>query len=153
KKGIEAFPALGLHHEMLADAYLMSGRTREAIPELETAVRLDPELALRKGYLAYGYGVTGQKEKARAIITNLEQPSGGRGRSGVALAVAYSGLDDHARALSALEQAVDQRDISLTTASSLVPDKIWDPIRFDPRFIEILRRMNLLQYQQALRGK
>ncbi len=153
KKGIEAFPRLGLHRTMLGDAYLMSGRTREAIPELETAVRLDPELTLRKGYLAYGYGRDGQKEKARAIIAELENPAQGRGRSGVALAAAYLGLPDHARALTALEQAVREHDISLLTASSLVPDRLWDPIRFDPRFLEILRKMNLLQYQRALRGK
>ena len=80
KKGIEAFPSLGLHHTMLGNAYLMSGKTAQAIPELEAAVRLDPELTLRKGYLAYGYGLNGQKDKARAIIAELEQPSHGRAR-------------------------------------------------------------------------
>jgi eukaryotic-like serine/threonine-protein kinase len=153
KKGIEAFPTLGLHHTMLGTAYLMSGRTREAIPELETAMRLDPELTLRKGYLAYGYGLDGQKDKARTIIAELERPAHGRGRSGVALAAAYLGLPDHARALNYLEEAQAAHDISLLTASTLVPDKLWDPIRFDPRFLEILRKMNLLQYQRALRGK
>ena len=153
KKGIEVAPTLGLHHTMLANAYLMSGRVREAIPELEISARLDPELALRKGYLAYGYGLNGQKEKAQAIISQLEERQRTRGRSGVALAVAYLSVGDHARALAALEEAVREHDISLVTASSLVPDKIWDPIRFDPRFEGILQEMNLLQYHKKLRGR
>ena len=153
RKGIEVAPTLGLHHTMLADAYLMSGRVREAIPELETSARLDPELALRKGYLAYGYGLNGQKAKARAIISELEERQRTRGRSGVALAAAYLGVPDHARALTALEQAVREHDISLLTASSLVPDQLWDPIRHDPRFEAILQEMNLLQYQREFRRR
>ncbi|HEX2723667.1 MAG TPA: protein kinase, partial [Gemmatimonadaceae bacterium] len=152
KKGIEVAPTLGIHHAMLGAAYLYSGRVGQAVPELETAARLDPELALRKGYVAHAYGRVGQKQRAIAIIDQLESR---RAKSGtaVALALAYLGLSDNERALTALEEAVRKHDIALLTGSSLVPDKIWDPVRSSPRFVEILQRMNLLPYARTFRRR
>jgi eukaryotic-like serine/threonine-protein kinase len=153
KKGIEVAPALGLHHSMLALAYLMSGRQAAALPEFKEAVRLDPELALRKGLLAYAYGVTGNTAEARPIIAQLEARQKARKNSGVALAIAYLGLKNNEKALESLKEAVDEHDISLLTTSSLVPDKIWDPLRSDPRFDMILTRMNLKQYTRPVAAK
>jgi serine/threonine-protein kinase len=151
KKGIQLAPGLGLHHFMLGDAYLVKGRPREAVKELELAAQLDPELALRKGYLAYAYGLVGETEKANAIIEQLEQRQRNRGKSGVALAAAYLGLRQYDKALGALEDAVNEHDISLLTSSSLIPDRMWDPIRHYPRFDALLARMNLLEYDRAHR--
>ena len=153
KKGIQLAPSLGLHHFMLGDAYLVKGRPREAAKELEIATRLDPELALRKGYLAYAYGLIGETGKANAIIAELEHRQRSAGKSGVALAAAYLGLHQYDKALTALQDAVNEHDISLLTSSSLVPDKLWDPLRNDPRFDALLARMNLLNYERALRKR
>lgn len=131
----------------------MSNRAREGIPELEEAARLDPEVGLRKGYLAYGYGVTGREKEARAIIADLERRQRAGRKAGVALAMAYLGLKDKENALKWLAEAVRQHEISLLTSSSLVPDQIWDPLRSDPRFDTILSRMNLLQYKRPLARK
>jgi serine/threonine-protein kinase len=150
-KGIEVAPTLGLHHAMLAIAYIRKNQLQPAIQQLETALRLDPEIALRKGFLAYGYGLAGQKEKAARIIAELEARQKKAGRSGVALAAAYLGIGDRARALSSLEAAVNEHDVSLLTTASLIPDQTWDPIRTDPRFEAILARMNLQDYARAFR--
>jgi serine/threonine-protein kinase len=151
KKGIEVAPSLGLHHFMLGDAYAMSGQYAKAVQSFEEAQRLDPELTLRKGMLAYAYGLNRQTEKARAIIADLEARQRQRGGSGVALAAAYLGIGDRERAITYLQEAVKEHDISLVTSASPVPDKLYDPIRSDPRFQEILRQMNLLPYSQAFR--
>jgi TolB-like protein/Tfp pilus assembly protein PilF/tRNA A-37 threonylcarbamoyl transferase component Bud32 len=153
KKGIELTPALGLHHAMLGDAYLQSGRVALAIPEFETSIRLDPELELRKGFLAHAYGLSGQTDKATAIIAQLEERQKARGGVGVALTVAYLGLRDREKALTALEQAVAEHDISLVTSTSLVPDRLLDPLRGDPRFKAILRKMNLDQYAAGMQRR
>ena len=153
KKGIQVAPALGLHHFMLGDAYLVKNRLGDAVKELELASQLDPELAVRKGFLAHAYGRVGEIEKANAIIAQLEQRQRSNGKSGVALAAAYLGLRQNDKALAALEDAVNEHDISLVTSSSLVPDKLWDPLRQDPRFDSILRRMNLLDYDRAYRRR
>jgi tetratricopeptide (TPR) repeat protein len=153
RKGIQVAPTLGLHRFMLGDTYLAKGWLREAVTELERASQLDPELALRKGYLAHAYGRIGQVDKAKAIIAELEHRQRTNGRSGVALAAAYMGLREYDKALSALEDAVNEHDISLLTSSSLVPDRLWDPLRKYPRFDAILGRMNLLKYDRAFRKR
>ncbi len=152
KKGLEVSPRLGIHHEMLGDAYLMSGRIAAAIPELELSSRLDKDLALRRGFLAYGYGLNHQPQKARAIIAELEERQRSKGSTGVALAIAYLGSGEREKSLGALEQAVAEHDISLFTTASLVPDKIWDPLRGDPRFTDVLRKLNLEEYAKRFKA-
>jgi serine/threonine protein kinase/tetratricopeptide (TPR) repeat protein len=153
KKGIELAPTLGLHHAILGDAYLQSGRVQLAIPEFEIALRLEPELQVRKGFLANAYGRSGQVEKARPIISQLEERNKMRGGGGVGLAIAYLGLGDREQALTSLEQAVREHDISLITAASLVPDGIFDSVRNDPRFTAILKNMNLDKYAAGMQRR
>jgi len=148
RQGIELTPGLGLQHFMLGDAYLQSGKTSLAISEFETAARLDPELAFRKGFLASAYASGGQVARARAIVAQLESEQKARGGVGVALAAAYLGLGDRNAALTSLEEAVSEHDISLLTSASPLPDRLYDPIRNDPRFTEILRQMNLGPYMK-----
>ena len=129
---------------MLGIAYLMTKQYRDAVRELEIAARLEPELAIRQGYLAYAYARLGETARARAIVASLS--SGSKSSPLVALAIAHLGLNENEQALAALERAVDVHDISLLTSASLVPDPVYDPLRNDPRFENILKRMNLWEY-------
>ena len=146
KKGIELAPTLGLHHAMLGTAYMMSRRYREVTAALETAARLEPELAIRQGYLAYVYSRSGQMDRAREIVARLSASRATGRKPAVALAVAQIGMRDWDGALTSLEEAVRIHDIGLLTASSVVLDPLYDPIRSSPRFENILREMNLLEY-------
>jgi hypothetical protein len=130
-----------------------SGRTSLEIPEFESASRLDSEVALRKGFLAYGLGRAGMTERASSIIAELEERQRLRGKTGVALAAGYLGLHENDKALSALEQSVREHDINLLTTVSLVPDPVYDPLRTDPRFDAILTTMNLRQYAMPARSR
>jgi serine/threonine-protein kinase len=153
RKGIQLAPTIGLHHAMLGIALLMQGKKAEAVREMETAARLDPELAFRRGYLAYAYGLTGNTEKAKALIASLEREQQTQQGRNVALAVAYLGVGDNDKALSQLEAALNAHDISLLTVASPVPDRVWDPLRSNPRFDAILRRMNLYEYAHPPGGR
>jgi serine/threonine-protein kinase len=52
----------------------------------------------------------------------------------------YLGLGDKRRALEALEKAYEARSDSLLF---LKVDKIFDPLRADPRFVALLKKVDL----------
>jgi hypothetical protein len=56
------------------------------------------------------------------------------------VALLYTGLGDVDRALQALEQAYSERDFSMPATLWL---QYWDPLRRDPRFGRLLRRIGL----------
>jgi len=148
RKGIELYPAVGLHHEWVAMAYLYNGNTNDAVREMETAARLDPELAVRQGQLAYIYGKTGRSARAAAILAALEERSKREKVSPVALVYAHIGLGQTDAALAELERAVDAHDIALVSTGSVLLDRIYDPLRSDPRFERILEQMHLSRFQR-----
>jgi len=144
-KGIEVAPSAGIIYAGLADSYLLKGDYIHGVREMETAARLDPNLASRQGELAYAYGFSGQKEKAREVLAKLTARGRSEKISQFAFALAYAGLGETDATLSALEHAVDQHDVTLTTFS-LLDEHRWDPLRGQPRFTRIVERMNLGPY-------
>lgn len=144
KRGIELAPTAGVIHASLARSYLENREYTQGVREMELSARLDPNLALRQGQLAYAYGVSGDKERARALLAKLTERAKSEKISPLAFALAYVGLGETDAALSALERAVDQHDIALTAWS--LTDHDWDSIRGEPRFTRILERTNLAPY-------
>ena len=59
-----------------------------------------------------------------------------------AAAFTYSSLGNHDRAFAWLDKAVEQRNWCVIYLKN---DKVWDPIRSDPRFSALLRRVGLPQ--------
>ena len=94
------------------------------------------------GFLAFLYARAGRREEALRILSELQS----RARAGyvpaTALARVHLGLGEKEKALSFLERACKDRDISLV---SLKVGWIYDPLRSDPRFQDLLRRMNFPQ--------
>jgi hypothetical protein len=58
------------------------------------------------------------------------------------LALVYLGLGDRTRALDHLEQAYAANSELLVW---LKIDRIYDPVRSEPRFIALMRRLNFLK--------
>ena len=115
---------------------LQQGNVRAAIPELEKADAMEapPFVA---AYLGYAYGAAGDKAKALATIEEIKKKAVGDFVPPFNLAIVYLGLGDHARALDYLEQA--------SAADSqwmmyLKIDRIFDPLRADPRFIALMKK-------------
>jgi len=131
-------PNFGLAHQDLGDTYLLQGRCDNALDELRLANESMPG-PRRMGDLGHGYAVCGHTTEARRILRDfLEEPRHGA-IPAFAIAEIYMGLGDKDRAFPWLEKAIDERDLGM----GLKWDGYFEPIRSDPRFNVLLRRMKL----------
>ena len=89
--------------------------------------------------LARGYAAAGKRTEALTIISNLRELSKERYVSPVGMAQIYTALGDFDQAFAWLGKAYEEHADELTYAKV---DPRWDPLRSDPRFQALLRRMN-----------
>ncbi len=95
----------------------------------------------RMGILAGELGRSGATDEAQAVIARLERLPAGAPRRDAGLAYSYLGVGDTARALTAMEHAVDTDGYLLL---SVIPiSHVFDPVRASPRFAAVLARLNL----------
>ncbi len=139
RKALELDPAFYLGHEYLGWTDIQAAKFNAAIPELEKARAMDPAPMLA-GYLGYSYAAAGERAKAEATIAELNQMSSRRFVSPFCPAIIYLGLGDKQRALEGLKKAYEVRSQWLLF---LKVDRIFNPLRSDPRFIELLKKVGL----------
>jgi serine/threonine protein kinase/lipoprotein NlpI len=117
---------------------LPMGRYDEAIVELQKAIAMSENVAHPRGLLGYAYAKVGRRDDALRVLEELEELSKRRYVAPVSRAFVYSGLGDE-RVFQELEDAYQQQ------SSSLVWGRVfphWDTLRAQPRFQDLLRRMN-----------
>jgi serine/threonine protein kinase/Tfp pilus assembly protein PilF len=125
----------------LGEAYLGKGMNDEAVAQFENLVNPDEPTTWR-GYpmLAYAYAAAGQREKALKILDEQKKLAKQRYVSPFNFAIIYTGLGDKDRAFQSLEKCIEERVIVLYH----FPHRpIFDPLRSDPRYEKLLRKMNL----------
>jgi TolB-like protein/DNA-binding winged helix-turn-helix (wHTH) protein len=128
---VEVDPTWMLAPYELAHAYARQGMYLEAVAEAEKA-----KCWSDCGWL---YAVAGRREEARAILNELIQDSEKRYVDPGFIAFTYAGLGDRDRALGWLEEGYRRRSQWMIYLK-VTPEV--DPLRSDPRFQAILRRMN-----------
>jgi serine/threonine protein kinase/tetratricopeptide (TPR) repeat protein len=92
------------------------------------------------GFLSYCLAAQGRRADAERALEQLRQRGERRYTPAHSFAEAYLGLGDHERAFEALERARDERSAA---AIWLASDRIYDPLRSEPRFAALLRGFNL----------
>jgi serine/threonine-protein kinase len=89
--------------------------------------------------LAYVYAGLGEKNQALAWVDNLKEAAKHKRDTPLTFAEIYAVLGEKDQALVWLEKAFEQRRPLLAW---LKASRLWDPLRDDPRFQDLLRRMN-----------
>lgn len=126
-------------HFALGLAYTKKGMREQAISELKTAVALTPDYSGYRGVLAYSYGVFGQTREACRVAEEIRQVVTRNSAGQTDLAVAYAACGRNDEALQRLEQAYREHDSNL---AYMKIDSTLEKLRPDPRFQDLLRRMN-----------
>jgi serine/threonine-protein kinase len=139
RKALELDPGSAYAHYVLGWIDIEAGKFKEATSALEKARKMDP-IPYYVAWLGYAYAAAGERRKAQAIIVELEQASSKQWVSPFATALIYLGLGEKRQALDGLEKAYDARSQWLTL---LKVDKMFDPLRSDPRFIALQKKVGL----------
>jgi serine/threonine protein kinase/tetratricopeptide (TPR) repeat protein len=138
RKTLELDPDFPLAHVYLGFAYLRKNLPEDAVREFEVAGRLSPNepdpIALR----GYACGVAGRRTEAEKALAELGALSKRRYVSAFPIAWVYLGLGNKDRAFEWLEKAYEERACRLVY---LNVERAFDPLRSDPRFVDLLRRM------------
>jgi serine/threonine protein kinase/tetratricopeptide (TPR) repeat protein len=138
RKTLELDPDFPLAHVYLGFAYLRKDLPEDAIREFEAAGRLSPDepdpIALR----GYASGLVGRRTEAEKALAELGLLSKRRYVSAFPVAWIYLGLGNKDRAFEWLEKAYQERASRLVY---LKAERAFDPLRSDPRFVDLLRRL------------
>jgi len=134
KKTLVLDPSHRLAQAQLGWVLTLQGRYAEALVEFEKLEQspLDP-------WLGYLYAVSGRRGEALRIAEHLTELSNLQYVDPYKIAIVYAGLSDKERALAWLEKAYNERSSFM---SQLKVDAFFDNLRSDPRFQDLLRRMN-----------
>jgi tetratricopeptide (TPR) repeat protein len=125
-------------HNILGLVYAKQGRYQEAIVELQKTKNMGD--FDNRGNLGFAYAVAGQRDEARKLLTQLQEEARTKIVSSYHLALIYAGLDEKDQAFVSLDKAIAEREGNLT---NIKIDPQFDNLRADPRFTDLLRRMNL----------
>ncbi len=120
---------------------LQNGDLNAAIAAFERARKLGAP-PFTTGYLAYSYARSGNRAQAMALLEELKKMSPGGEVAPANLALLHLGLGDSRRAIDELERAYAASSQALVW---LKIDRIYDPLRSEPRFIALMRRLNFLR--------
>ena len=112
----------------------------EAITELRKAVELSGGGAAQMGALGYAYAVANRRAEALEIVEKLKERSREHYVPPAMVATVFSGLGERDQAMIWLEKAIEERDPWLT---GLKVDPMFDPLRSDPRFVDLMHRVGL----------
>ena len=124
----------------LAHAYNAKGMYAEAIAICEKSLQRDPTRQSLLRALGIAYAKTGRRSEAEGVIKKLKDIARTQYVLSYYVATIYAALGERDKALVELEEAYTERDWFV---SRIKVDPFVDSLRDDPRFQDLLRRMNL----------
>jgi len=126
-------------HYVLGSAYEQKGDVGKAIVEFQTAATLNANPVYPAG-LGHALALAGRRSEARKLLNELKKLTIERNVAWSEVAAVYFGLGEKGHALAALETAYNKHSSQLNWVKV---DPRFCSLHNDPRFQDLLRRMNL----------
>ena len=140
-KGLELEPDHFLLRHWLGLTYVAQGKHPEAIEQLQIAVDLCHRgVSWVLGSLGHAHATAGNTAEALRILAELQNRAERETIDFLSLALIYAGLGDTENTLASLERACDARGM---VALFLKTDERFEGLHSEPRFQQVMRRMNL----------
>ena len=138
RKTLELDSAFAGAHLDLGLACLQESRCDEAIAELRQALALSGGRSVTVAVLGYAYALAGERAAALQMLDQLHERAARRDVSSLYPAYVHIGLGNVDSAFEWMEKAYQERAGLLVF---LQVEPIFDPLRSDPRFADLLRRL------------
>ena len=121
-------------------ALFQQGERDKGIAEIERAAVISPTHSLWLAQLGEAYALAGRRENALDVLAQLKDLATREYVPSYHFAYVYAGLGDADRAIDLLEQAYAQRAAAIYGVKASF---LFAPLRSHPRFVALLRKMNL----------
>jgi len=125
----------------LAVAHFQKTMYQEALQDAEKGLAVSHRDPFFLSILAFVHGRLGQMQQAEKLVEEMRADSKSRIVAPYFFATALVGMNKQHEAMEALEEGYKARDAYMVGLNST---PWFDPLRSDPRFQDLLRRMNLL---------
>ena len=139
QKTLDLDPNFAAGRWALARSYDAKGMSAFAVGCSQEAVELSRGNLLFIADLAHAYASAGKKQDAMTVLAQLQKIAEHRYVDACLIAHIYVALGEKERAFQYLERAFQERSAWM---AYLAMDPWSDPLRSDPRFEDLMRRMN-----------
>ncbi|MGH9948236.1 MAG: TPR end-of-group domain-containing protein [Pyrinomonadaceae bacterium] len=140
KRIFDLEPGFVTGHLALGAAYNSSGMYDDAIRLSEDSLQTNPNSQWELWIGGYAYARSGRRPEAEEIIARFREIAKTQYCPSYYLASIYAALGQNDKAFVELERSLEQRDWWLARMKT---DSSMDPLSPDPRYKDLLKRMNL----------
>jgi tetratricopeptide (TPR) repeat protein len=137
KKTYDLDPNLVTGQTWMCHSYDVNGMYSESLAISERAAQLNRSLLAALGY---AYAKSGRREEAEAVLKQWKEIEKTKYVSNYRMAIVHAALGEKDAAFAELEKAYQEHDWFF---QRLRADPFMDPLRDDPRFKDLVRRLGL----------
>jgi tetratricopeptide (TPR) repeat protein len=138
KKTFDLDPSFGIGREWLGSSYILNGKFDEAIALGEQGLQISPASHNFLYITGLAYAKAGRRREAEQFIDRLREAAKTGYVRPVWTASIFAALGEKDKAFAELESGLAERDCFMPRTTQ---DPFMDPLRDDPRFKDLLRRI------------
>ncbi|HVQ36863.1 MAG TPA: winged helix-turn-helix domain-containing protein [Pyrinomonadaceae bacterium] len=120
--------------------YEQKGMYAEAIASYQKGIDISERTPSFLAMMGHAYAASGRRDEALKILSELTEMSGNKHVAPYDLAILYTGLGEKDKAFEQLGKAIEGRS---GWVIYLNVEPLFDPLRSDPRYKALLKRINL----------